>query len=84
MLDRHAANFAPHLPLNGSTRLDFAISGRHHSGGDRNIRCIARVGASIEVRVMYQSETQNPRFDPAMLVTLVLGIVTAALLATVL
>lgn len=33
---------------------------------------------------MYQSETQNPRFDPAMLVTLLLGIVTAALLATVL
>jgi hypothetical protein len=32
---------------------------------------------------MYQSETQNPRFDPAMLMTLALGIVAAALLATV-
>ena len=79
-----AHDFAPHLPPNRSIRLDFAISSRHHSRGDRNIRCIARVGASIEARVMYQSETQNPRFDPVMLMTLVLGIVTAALLATVL
>lgn len=44
----------------------------------------AHVGVPIEARVMYQSETQNPRFDPAMLMTLVLGIVTAALIATVL
>ena len=33
---------------------------------------------------MYQSETHNPRFDPTMLMTLVFGVIAAALLATVL
>jgi hypothetical protein len=33
---------------------------------------------------MYQSDTHNPRFDAPMLMTVLIGIVTAAVLATAL
>ena len=59
---------------------------REPAAGDRNVWQSARVDASIEARVMtlYEWKDQDHRLDPATIMTFLVGILAAAILATVL